>query len=722
MLAIGAKVKEKIFHIVLLLLLLVLNAASYAMLIYFQNHPGRSRFLGLSGDERLIFGFVFGSVVVPMALLGLQAIASMSLPSKKRFLTCYVLSGTLLLPVGLLLISYMTAGTNFADILTRPRAGRVALFLLAVPLCGALAYEMRLHNRILKSVSSSNLVLSFIVFSVGDSLLWYFVYQNAYKLAPSDFLVVVNGLLFYAIALAFIAFVGKRPAALVAFILCCSLFYSAMFLKMKYLHSPLCQLDLGLIREFIWAAPESLGKWNLLGSLGLLVCAGLIFLKVFFKTNGYLPRRKRTLYAGLAISILTIASASGRLRKNSASEYSEGYRWALSGSAVYIMNELGRHYQDVEPLGYSRELAQQLERENTPEVSRDLNIELPNVILVLVESMIDTADLEIPITPEPQPFLRSLTTRGIVNRSVVPKELYGSAITEFEVLTGMEANAFNRIPYSLLSGRAIPSLFKELSVFGYETHVVMTDPRSIFNRETAYLSLGVSNIHWLFDELKPIDKAEVNNNPTHRGYDLDALLFDRVTQIIRSSERPCFVFAFTCATHHPYGSKSPSKWLASDLGDQEKNEIGGYCDEISQLDLELVEFSDELNSVHEPTLTLVTGDHMPPLTVRTGPYSDNSSGDVFAKRKTPLFVLESGGFKSKSNLPDLMSTNMIPWFIFDAVDLPSASAFSVVARRAYRTSKIVSGSNTPPEDDKFVTDYRVLQHYLFYNGDFVFRD
>jgi len=193
----------------------------------------------------------------------------------------------------------------------------------------------------------------------------------------------------------------------------------------------------------------------------------------------------------------------------------------------------------------------------------------------------------------------------------------GTCNSEFEFLTGMSMNYFGAsvYPYMTYNLEGVGSFSQHLKDLGYETTAIHPNLDTNWNRNLVYPTLGIDTFYSL-DDFEDAD--------TLRGLVTDAATYDKVLEILESSDEPQFVLDVTMQNHSSYTTgEIPEDMLTDydpvDMGDSLNDELNEYLSCIQASDEALEGFLDELRELDRPVVVVFFGDHQPYF---TGTYND----------------------------------------------------------------------------------------------------
>ena len=300
-----------------------------------------------------------------------------------------------------------------------------------------------------------------------------------------------------------------------------------------------------------------------------------------------------------------------------------------------------------------------------------------SVVVYLVESLMDPADLGVHFTGDPLAHFHELARTQLHGHAIVPRSYGGSANTEFELLTGLSTGFMpeGSVPYRQYLRTPVQALPGTLRALGYTTTAVQADPRYYYDRERVYSLLSFDQVRWLHDT-PGVARAERGAWPSD-----DAI----VDAVIAASDaaRPSFVFAFPSSTHSPYnfgtyrGSDLRATGVASATTAAELEE---YANAVRVADRAIARLVEHFRGRPDSTIVVVLGDHLPPLSAGAlGPFSDRLAGLSAAERaletrRVPLLVWSNFGLPAGEIT---LGVPMIPSLVLDLIGAPQSGVFAV---------------------------------------------
>ena len=235
----------------------------------------------------------------------------------------------------------------------------------------------------------------------------------------------------------------------------------------------------------------------------------------------------------------------------------------------------------------------------------------PTVIAVMNESFTDLSCFEQLkaagyFGPNYYNSLPDTLVRGTMLASVTGG---GTANSEFEFLTGA-TTAFvgvGKIPYQLYQMSDVDSLAKDLKELGYVATAMHPQNPVNYHRDKIYQQLG-------FGEFLSID--DFGDAPYYHNGVCDYVTYDKILELLRTDERPQFIFDVTMQNHGGYEIGSvPAEELTNywveGASENTNAMLNTYLTCINASDRDLEYFINELRNIGRPVVLVFFGDHQP---------------------------------------------------------------------------------------------------------------
>lgn len=392
-------------------------------------------------------------------------------------------------------------------------------------------------------------------------------------------------------------------------------------LKIEGREDPLIPSDITLIREAI----NAVGEYQLYMHYGkLLAIAALVAVAVVlgcYIKSSCLRRPWRLLCAAATLVVFLLSVQFVYRDKDLYNSFSVPYAYNIPS----VFNTLGFNYcflynYDLYPVdkpeGYSKgEVEEWIESDTDayeiPEVQ-------PNVIMVMCEAFTDlSAEDMFDYTEEDNPLRDYYTVansdRAVSGHIVVSNYGAGTANTEFDVLTGMQTNMIGEGTTS--SFRVIrketTSIASLLAENGYSTFFMHPGQSWFYNRTSVYNRLGISDQIFV----DAFNETDYKGTMISDEAFLDELKQDLQTRLIEADD-PLFAYTVTIQNHQSYTySKYPDKPedvpLTVEVSDSTMETLSVYMEGIRDSSAMLLELTEYLDAIDEPTVLVFFGDHRP---------------------------------------------------------------------------------------------------------------
>ena len=409
-------------------------------------------------------------------------------------------------------------------------------------------------------------------------------------------------------------------------------------IKIEVREEPVFPRDLWLLKE-VGSAVKSYDMelpWDciaviLIGTLILLFLGFYVNSKLFFKFKmGWKKRILIPIVTFITLVILIVTVYSSNNLYNS-------FKVSNPYFVPAVFNELGfpycftHHFTTYlvdKPNGFDKGQAEKWEKDYLQVGSGDdEKRENINVIMVMNEAFSDLSDYEaFEFQEEPLPNLQAMreNPHAITGHVVVPGFAGDTANTEFDVLTGIQANSLSQSATSAMRviNRNIDSLFRVYGSNGYHTSFIHPGNNWFYNRENVYEWMGANETIFINQMIDPIYKGDwVTDDYTASV--LEKHYFDTIM-----SGQNLFCYVTTIQNHMSYtedkygeGYIFPEIELKTDISDKEESMLKVYLEGARDADAMLGRLNNYFAKCEEPVLLVFFGDHLPYL-------GDHQSGYV----------------------------------------------------------------------------------------------
>jgi phosphoglycerol transferase MdoB-like AlkP superfamily enzyme len=245
---------------------------------------------------------------------------------------------------------------------------------------------------------------------------------------------------------------------------------------------------------------------------------------------------------------------------------------------------------------------------------QSISFKARNTAIILLESFWDLESAGYRFNQPVAPNFRSLTSKHLSKRIIVPTFGGHTANAEFEILTGNPAKFFpnGSIVYTNYVKRPIPSLVGTLKSASFNTLAVHNFHKWFWHRDQVYKTMGFDNFIGLDD---------IGDIKWTQGWPEDRPVFEKVLKLLKENKSPQFVFGITVNSHGPYGNQEIEGSIKEgyDPNGQALSEPWlVYANKINRLDFELGKFINEANKIVPKPLIVLFGDHLPSIAQDAG--------------------------------------------------------------------------------------------------------
>lgn len=402
--------------------------------------------------------------------------------------------------------------------------------------------------------------------------------------------------------------------------------------------TPFGYTDLKLINDLFTMKSNYFSEVQEMLAIGLVLLF-LVFCVYLWK-KGPKYQGKSHLIANLLIllssSLWLPAVTNAAISKNILADYftniakgyeNYGFVYGFSTSVV------GRGMK--KPKNYSKEKIATIEREVsalTRETDTILkNNEMPNIIVVLLESFIDPSEVKfLNCSENPVPNFTKLTENFTSGYLKVPVVGAGTANTEFEILTGMNMKFFGtgEYPYkTVLQKNSSESIAGVLNKnLGYSSHVVHNNGGNFYSRANAFSKMG-------FDTFTSKELMNITEFTPLGTWATDNILIPEVRKSMDSTEGADFVYTITVQGHGAYPTEpvleQPEITVSTGISEETDNQWEYYINQIHEVDNFIGDLIADVSKRDEKTMIVFFGDHLPSLDLTQ---KDMKSGSIYKTR------------------------------------------------------------------------------------------
>ena len=353
-----------------------------------------------------------------------------------------------------------------------------------------------------------------------------------------------------------------------------------------------------------------------------------------------------------------------------------------------------------EPNGYTKKAMAKIDKDgelNQTATSRSSD-ELPNIIVVQLESYFDVANAEFFTTSEDAcPNLHNLYQNYSNGYFKVPSVGAGTANTEFEVLTGMNLRYFGpgEYPYKTYSKKhPTESAATALASLGYGTHALHDNTGNFYSRANVFNNMG-------FDTFTSKEFMNVLQT-TENGWAKDEILTHHIMEAMDTTKQEDFVFTVSVQGHGNYPEtrviENPKIKVEGIEDEALKNKWEYYVNQVYEMDQFVGDLIKAVEERNEPSVVVFYGDHLPTMGLKA---EDLKSRYLY---NTNYVIWDNVGLqKQDKNIPayQLMSE------VLNRLDIHSGTVFNYHQQR--RGTK------------NYLSDLELLQYDILYGKQYVYN-
>lgn len=353
-----------------------------------------------------------------------------------------------------------------------------------------------------------------------------------------------------------------------------------------------------------------------------------------------------------------------------------------------------------EPNGYTKKAMAKIDKDgelNQTATSRSSD-ELPNIIVVQLESYFDVANAEFFTTSEDAcPNLHNLYQNYSNGYFKVPSVGAGTANTEFEVLTGMNLRYFGpgEYPYKTYSKKhPTESAATALASLGYGTHALHDNTGNFYSRANVFNNMG-------FDTFTSKEFMNVLQT-TENGWAKDEILTHHIMETMDTTKQEDFVFTVSVQGHGNYPEtqviENPKIKVEGIEDEALKNKWEYYVNQVYEMDQFVGDLIKAVEERNEPSVVVFYGDHLPTMGLKA---EDLKSRYLY---NTNYVIWDNIGLqKHDKNIPayQLMSE------VLNRLDIHSGTVFNYHQQR--------KGTKN------YLSDLELLQYDILYGKQYVYN-
>ncbi len=444
------------------------------------------------------------------------------------------------------------------------------------------------------------------------------VWKGVTFLFTDTLVFILNYLIVFATT-SLVLLLRKRAAGIIALNVTWIGFGVANFIIKGLRETPFSATDIKIAGSVADIVEKYLSPTSFIIILMLLIIAVLLILFLWFKTPKY---AKRINYVVNVIIILAVMGltlmfvklgiktevVSEKFPNMSIAYQDYGFVYCFSCSVVNTGVEKPKTYSTESIV----EIVEKLN--NTVTVDSD-NVQTPNIIFLQLESFFDVTKMkDIEFSEDPIPTFNKLKEEFPSGFLTVNNYGYGTANTEFEVMTGMNLDDFGpgEFPYkTILKSQTCESIAYILKDYGYATHAMHNNNAAFYERHKVFKNLGYDTFTSL-EFMNPEEFTEVK-------WAKDKVLTDEIIDVINSTDETDYLYCISVQGHGVY-PKEPileNPVIQVDGFDSEEREYQFlyYVNQLYEMDQFIKDLIIQLNGTGEDVVLVMYGDHFPSLSI-----------------------------------------------------------------------------------------------------------
>lgn len=244
------------------------------------------------------------------------------------------------------------------------------------------------------------------------------------------------------------------------------------------------------------------------------------------------------------------------------------------------------------------------------------DVKTPNIIFLQLESFIDVSKFEgLELSADATPIFNQLKEEFPSGYLTVNNVGYGTANTEFEVMTGLNLDDFGpgEFPYNtILTKTTCESTAYILKEYGYATHALHNNTATFYARNTVFKRLGFDT----FTSLEYMYPEEF----TVTDWAKDKVLTEEIMKVLESTEDTDYIYTISVQGHGAYPTESvleePAIQIINGIENEERKYMFEYyVNMINEMDEFVGQLIQCLSEFDEETVLVIYGDHLPSLEI-----------------------------------------------------------------------------------------------------------
>ncbi len=419
--------------------------------------------------------------------------------------------------------------------------------------------------------------------------------------------------------LSFVLLIKKRLAGIVAISSVWIGLGIANFIIKSFRETPFSFNDIRLAGSVGDIVEKYLNPFTLILIISLIILAALAIIGLYIKVPKY-DNKINFIRSGIYILIsfgIMMGSINLGVSKGWVSEkfpnmsiayQNYGFSYCFVNSVVNVGVK--------KPVTYSEsnleEIVERIHTENTVDSEA---VNTPNIVFLQLESFFDVNKVKgLEVSEDPTPNFNKLKEEFPSGYLSVNNVGYGTANTEFEVMTGMNLEDFGpgEFPYkTVLMDETCESMSFILRDYGYVSHALHNNTATFYDRNKVFKNLGFdtfTSIEYMYPtEYTPLKWAK------------DIILSDEIIKALDSTEEQDYIYAISVQGHGSYPTSSvienPAISVSGIEDEGRQYQFEYYVNEIKEMDDFIGELTRRLSEYDEDVILVMYGDHLPSLDI-----------------------------------------------------------------------------------------------------------